>query len=236
MIRAITVCVDYDDLLRITLVRNARHLSEILVVTHPDDKRTKEVVASVPSARVFETDAFYRDEKRFNKGLAMEEGLEFFGRDGWILIWDADTLFPETFKLPDLKIGKLYTAPRVILDEPQNWFPGMDWSQMEPRQEGIPAPGYFQLFHAKDQHIRNKRPWYATKFDHAGGGDYHFQKNWSKPDIVYLPFKVLHLGPFDTNWYGRASPRIDGNDNTSEMAANLRAVNQLFGRKNEPVA
>ncbi len=43
-VKGIVVCVEYDDLLTITLPRNARHLTEIVVVTSPTDLRTQQVV------------------------------------------------------------------------------------------------------------------------------------------------------------------------------------------------
>lgn len=207
-IRGITVCVSYADLLAISLPYAARHLTSILVVTHPDDHATKAVVADVPNASVFETDAFYRHGAKFNKGLAIEEGFDAMGRDGWICIFDADTIFPDRLKLPPLRRGYLYGPPRLILEDPKLWTPQFNWSQAKPTFDRE-FPGYFQLFHAKDQHIR-ELPWYDVTFTHAGGGDGYFQSRWPARNKIRLSFNVLHLGPRDTNWFGRQSPLVDG--------------------------
>lgn len=207
-IRGIVCCVNYDDLLAITLHQNARHLTDILVVTHPDDHRTKNVVAAVPSARVFQTDAFYRYGARFNKGLAMEEAFEAFGRKGWILIFDADTLFPSVLELPKLDRNCLYGAPRLILNDPRQWSPSFDWRHARPTLDRA-FPGYFQLFHASCPIIESL-PWYDTTFAHAGGCDGYFESRWPEAQKIRLSTPVLHLGPRDTNWMGRASPRVDG--------------------------
>lgn len=208
-IRGIVVCVNYDDLLEITLWRNMRHLTECVVITTPTDERTKEVCRKVPNVRVFETDAFTRFGAKFNKGLAMEEGFDFLGRHGWILIWDADTLFPDELpSLNNLYQGRLYNAPRLILADPTRWRPDLDWSTL-PISNDKSFPGYFQLFYAGDR-IINQRPWYDVTFAHAGGGDGYFESRWPNHLKIRMPEKVLHLGPRDTNWFGRASPRRDG--------------------------
>lgn len=205
-IRGIVVCVNYDDLLKITLVRNMRHLSECLVVTSPADHRTKELCKGIPNVRVYETDAFYRYGAKFNKGLAMEEGFDMLGRSGWILIWDADTLLPDNISY-DYKPGNLYNAHRLILNDPLQWTPEFDWKRATPSHDPS-FPGYFQLFYAEDP-IISQHPWYDVTFTHAGGCDGYFQSRWPQDRKIRLPFKVLHLGPRDTNWFGRASERAD---------------------------
>ncbi len=206
--KALTVCVNYDDLLAITLPRNARHLTEIVVVTHPDDHRTQTVVATVPSARCHLTDAFYRCGARFNKGWSMEEGFDALGREGFIMIFDADTLLPDSVPLDNLDPETLYTAPRRILADPTRYRPDLDWKRL-PLSNDRSFAGYLQIFHADATPIRDL-PWYATEFAHAGGCDGYFESRWSPRKKVRLPFEVLHLGPRDSNWFGRASARADG--------------------------
>jgi hypothetical protein len=221
--RGITVCVHYDDLLAITLPRNARHLTEIVVVTTTDDYKTHAIVEQVPNARCFKTDAFYRFGAKFAKGLAWEEGVENLGREGWILGFDADTLFPESMPLDPVK-GTLYTPIRRLLDDPTKWHPDLDWSTC-PISNDRHFPGYFQLFHA-DDHALTEQPWMDISFSHAGGGDGYFQSRWHPSRKVRPNFELLHLGPRDTNWQGRVSPRLDGL--TPEKAAENKAEMERF--------
>lgn len=224
-VRGIVVCVHYDDLLAITLPRNIRFLSECLVVTSPDDVRTKELVASIPNCRLFETDLFYRNGAKFNKGAALEAGMDILGRDGWILIWDADTLFPENMVLhPKIKPGNLYGPPRLILDDPKQWSPEFEWKCAHGTVDWE-FPGYFQLFQADDP-VLKQRPWYGIDWVHAGGGDSVFQYRWPPSRKIRLPFHVLHLGPRDTNWYGRASERLDG-EAIPEASERLESMRDL---------
>lgn len=208
-LRGIVICVNYDDLLNITLPRNMRHLSECLVITSSKDERTKRVCAETTSVRVHETEAFYKDGARFNKGAAMEEGFDILGREGWILIWDADTLFPNVMSLDNIQIGNLYGPPRRILEDATKWSQLYSFQEVPLARDKL-FPGYFQLFHADDPIVRDHRPWYDTTFIHAGGADGHFQDRWPWEQRIRLPFEVLHLGPRDTNWFGRASSRVDG--------------------------
>ena len=216
--RGIVICVDYDDLLAITLVSNMRFFSECLVVTHPRDERTKAVAAAVPGARVLETDAFYRDGAKFNKGAAMEEGFDALlgsnrGIDDWVLVWDADIQLPREMPLihGGLRPDTLYSANRLILEDPREWRPGFDWSRAKRTTESTFA-GFFQLFYSNDQTtgLRERRPWYDPGFAHAGGCDHYFQSLWPVNRKQSLPINVLHLGPRDRNWYGRTTLRLDG--------------------------
>jgi hypothetical protein len=203
-LRGMTVCVDYDDILALTLHRNMRHLSECVVVTSHDDERTAEVVRGVQGAQLFQTDAFTRDEAVFNKGLAIEEGFDVLGRSGWILILDADIVLPEVFKPGSLDQNVLYGAPRRQLPDGILDFGG-DWSRWKVVNDQ-PCVGYFQLFHAEAEVLRS-RPWYAIDSPHAGNSDWWFRDKFTKK---MLARSVLHIGRRYENWYGRAMPRLDG--------------------------
>jgi len=224
-VRGLVVCVQYDDILSITLPRNMQHLDDCLVVTSPADKDTQRLADSL-GAKWFATDAFYRNSARLNKGLAIEQAFDALGH-GWILIWDADILLP--FSLPDFqpRLGCLYTARRRILTDYSQWRSHLvDWSGLPLRPENH-FYGYFQLFHADDPVLKS-RPWYGIDYTHAGGGDDVFQKRWPANRKLRPPFEVLHLGPCDANWFGRVTPRLDGA--TIEAASERRRTMQTYLR------
>jgi hypothetical protein len=185
-----------------------RHLTKCLVVTSPDDERTREIATSVPGVKVFETDAFTRHGARFNKGLAMEEGFRAMGREGWIWIFDADILFPDSIPLHLLKPGKLHGARRRILKDPTKWTPDLNWRECELSRDGGPI-GFTQIFHADDPAIKDRPQWYDVSFTHAGGGDAYMLTHWPKNNRVVLPMEVLHLGPTDLNWFGTSAEGRD---------------------------
>ncbi len=200
-LRGITISVSYGPLLAITLPLNMRHLESCLVVTSPEDHETQDVAFSVPGVSVFETDAFTRHGARFNKGLAYEEGFDKLGRAGWILIWDADCIFPSELPLDSIQPTKLYGCRRRILEDPCKWSESLDWRTCPVNRDGGPI-GYFQLAHADDPVLKHQRPWYEVSFSHAGGGDAWYMEHWHPGNRIVLPFDVLHLGPIDTHWFG----------------------------------
>ena len=231
--RSLVVCVDYDDLLAVALSRNLPHLGETLVVSHPEDSRTSRLVNSTPGVDLFVTDAFYRHGAKFNKGLAVEEALDYFGRRDWMLIWDADTLFPPDMELSNLSSTCLYSPYRLIMEEPSLYRDDWTWEQLcsvcKGTNDSVFA-GYFQLFHADDPHLA-ERPWYDATFTHAGGCDGYFQTKWSPAEKVRPNFQVIHLGPRDTNWCGRITSRLDGDEVNSKVEDSRRAMKSFLAYK-----
>ncbi len=229
-IKAITVCVGYDDFLRLTLPRLVLHVTKVLVVTTPGDVRTHALAAEYPDqVEIYKTDAFYRNGASFNKGLAMEEGFDFLGRDGWILILDSDIVLPAVLPPLTLTVGKLYTPSRRILSNAA--IDGLkdvntiDVEQLPVRQESGNF-GYFQLFNAADPVIQ-QQPWYGIDWVHAGGCDSVFQKRWAKQNRLRMPFHVVHLGDPDNNWFGRSTPRVDTKEVDPQAAERLAMQNAL---------
>lgn len=209
----LTVSVEYHDLLEITLPRNlaAGRFERALVVTTPADHATQRLAAQ-SGAEVFCTDAFYRSGALFNKGQAIEEAFDALGRDGWILILDADIVLPDNPDWGELEPGRIYGAHRRMLPDPAEFRDGLDWNQLPE----IPAekarrylPGSFHLFNASDPMLR-KRPWYPVDWRHAGGSDTEFSAKWRRSRWRWVGFPVLHLGVDAVNWCGRTTPFADG--------------------------
>jgi len=206
--KAITVSVDYADYLALTLPVTSRHFKEVLVVTSPDDAATQRVASSgFPNVRTHLTDAFYRDGADFNKGLALEEGFDVLGREGWIAVIDADIMLPVNgMRCVPRTPGNLYSAHRRQASPER--MEATDWSRFPMVRDPINT-GYFHLFHASDPALQ-ERPWYPTRWRHAGGCDTEFEAKWPGRAKTWLPFDVLHLGPVRANWYGRTTERLDG--------------------------
>lgn len=184
-----------------------RHLTSCLVVTAPGDP-CGDVARAVPGVGVFETDAFTRHGARFNKGLAMSEGLDVLAPDGWCLIHDADILFPDVLPLDRLRPDTLHGARRRVLDDPAKWHPGLDWNTCPVWRDGGPI-GFFQCWHAADPAVKGKRPLYDVSFGHAGGADAAFLARWPRQKLTVLPLEVLHLGPTDSHWFGCDPAAVD---------------------------
>lgn len=231
-IRGLVVSVDYSDLLAITLPANMQHLSECLVITAPHDVATQELAKSIPNVRLYVTDEFTRDGAMFNKGRSIESGFSVLGRHGQILIWDADILFPDRMldlieDYGPLRQDILYGCPRRMVDNPLAWDPARPWKVYPVGPDNNRVIGYFQLFNAASRFLQT-RPWYDQRFTHAGGGDGYFERLTPRDHQVLLPFDVLHLGPKDANWFGRATPRLDGT--IPERSAELTSLINRYHR------
>lgn len=228
-LRGITVCVEYGDLLAITLPRNAKHFERLVVVSTPWDTDTAAVVASVPNAVLFATDAFYRNGAAFAKWAALEEGLDRLGRRGWVVVFDADIVMPERMDLSGVRCGNLYTPPRRMLRDPSTFGDALDWESL-PRHAAEEFAGYFQMFHCDDPAL-GPAPWYETDWAHAGGADSFFARKWSRRRQVRPPFEVLHLGEDGQNWCGRVTPRLDGSRHPDADRRAKRLSDFIAGRQ-----
>lgn len=214
--RTAVVSVDFGDLLELTLPYNRHHWSEVMVVTHPSDVKTIDVAVR-NSARVFLTEAFYRDGAKFNKFLALEEGLEWFGRRGLMALVDADVFWPRKLPLRHDQFRQkfLYSfmRRRLLLDVTGEVPPEDEWESL-PLDTQDPAVhsecmGYTQIFHADDP-VLASTPWHRTDLTHAAMGDSLFQRKWDLSRKFWMDGCVLHLGEYAKNWCGRVTRYRDG--------------------------
>lgn len=225
--KAIIVCVDYWDYLSLTLPLNKHHFSEILVVTSFNDINTQEVCKEC-NVQFHCTDSFYKFGAHFNKWLALEEGLDVLGRNGWLCILDADIVWPEAITMPRLEIGKLYAPKRRMspnLIPESHWKNHALWHLPE-------FSGYTQIFNADDP-VLGTAPWHELNWLHAGGADTAFQAKWKPDNRIRTPWECLHIGPHGANWCGRTTP-INGHppENAESRRAALRNFMRL--RKSNP--
>lgn len=199
--RAISVCVDYADILAITLPYNQHHFSDILIVTSPTDTATQEV-CKLLGVNTFSTDAFYRRGALFNKWLALEEGLDHFGRNGLLCILDSDIVFPSKIDM-EYTEHNLYT-PLRRMNPNISIPPEAEWSIFKYSANTTEFSGYTQIFHSTDKHLPTA-PWHQLDWKHAGGADTFFQNNWPNSSKIRPNYEVLHLGEPGANWCGRSS-------------------------------
>lgn len=222
---AILVCVDFSDVLQITLPYNRHHFDKLVVVTSPKDHDTYEVCLE-NRATPFVTDSFYENGARFNKFKALEQGLDYLGREGWTCLLDCDVLWPK--KIPVelntrkvgmtgkewvkefCQIGCLYTPRRRMMIDITQPIPNEDkWKQFPLHAQCVEWAGYTQIFHSGDTALGTP-PWHEIDWIHAGGGDSFLQAKWPKEKKIRPIWEVLHLGPSGENWLGRVTKRTDG--------------------------
>lgn len=222
--RAILVSVDYTDLLTLTLPYNRHHFDDVCVVTSLKDHGVADL-AMAYNCKLYRTDAFYDDGATFNKWKALEAALDWYGREGWMCIMDADVLWPKQIPAYAAQFGCIHTPLRRMWVDVTKPVPREeDWKNVPLHPQQVEFAGYTQIFHADDPHL-GKAPWHEINWRHAGGADSFFQMKWPQQNKVRPPFEVLHLGYAGTNWCGRASKYVDGTlpKETSSRLQRLRS-------------
>lgn len=208
-IKGLCVCVNYTDLLTVSLDRWDTGLDDLLIVTSPADKAT---LSLCRSCRVpyYQTNVFYANGARFNKGAALSEAviatdLRKWGE--WLLLFDADIVPPadwrHTVDRCNPQPGRLYGAwrwenPEGTKLEDINWRNG----RMIPQSWVI---GYFCLFHLSDPRVPAD-PMFECHWTHAGNYDTSFSWLWPRGPAglqEFLPIRTVHLGLQRENWLGR---------------------------------
>lgn len=211
MINFICVCVNYADYLEETLKHNASIFDTILIVTTPSDKKTQDIVNQYQNAKYIETEIFYKDGCAFNKGAALNLALQSIDKKDWLLIGDADCIYPNNLHqlITNLDINCIYGMRREIVNTPEVLNDILIGKyKPNPRLEKAMhyTPGYFQLFNMSAEKFLNK-PINYPEFPTAQRVDrwfakYNFAHNERK--IIDNEF-VIHLGPTIINWSGRKS-------------------------------
>lgn len=197
-IHALTVCVNYSDMLAKSLDRWRHGCDSLIVVTSHSDDQTAHLCAA-NEVSCFKTSVFYERAAFFNKGaaiaLAYEEAVipRFSGNsDDWVLFIDADIIPPADWRvhleMAEPEIGNLYGAHRyhengrMIRDEL--------------------FAGYFNFFNAQDANALIK-PIVDTHWSHAGNYDTMFQNRWNPANKVMTRLPLTHVGECGMNWCGR---------------------------------
>lgn len=234
MIEAVTVCVSYSDFLAWSLLWNKRHFERLIVVTDHGDKRTK-ALCEYHHIECFATDAFYNNDKAFDKSAAITEALTHLSCSDWVAQIDADVVLPPrtrgVLERAHLNPHHIYGIDRLMCKSFKDWicfvsqpevqhasnifvqanaFPlGVRISTME--DDGYTPIGYFQLWNPKHTG-RIHYPGHGT----AHRGDMQFARQWGRGERVLIPEIVaIHLESEDlphmgANWRGRRTHRFGG--------------------------
>lgn len=200
-VKVVTVSVDYHAELMNALPWNLQVFKgEYLVITSRRDLETQRICQEY-GVQLYVTDSFYDGGAVFNKWKALEEGLDHFGRSGWIALIDSDIVFPLTAAVT-LERGSFYTPQRKILEDFSGGIPlEEEWKFLPEVGHYEGFPGYAQIFHAEDAPATT--PWHRIDLGHAGCADTWFEEKWPREKHFHPPFEVLHLGKPFQNWVGR---------------------------------
>lgn len=139
------------------------------------------------------TDAFTRNGARFNKGLALNEGIQAANPTDWILCFDCDILPPTDLRQQIEKYARFGCINGVQRYKPNGVYEDRRWY---PR-------GYFQLWHKDDPHAGP----FNESIPHAGRYDTLHAERWPQEQWNDMRFRVTHLGERAKHWFGEGTTR-----------------------------
>ena len=226
-LECVIICVDYADFLAWTLPFNRPHFDRLIVVTSTTDKKTQKLCEHY-HVRCVQTDAFFRDEKAFDKAAGLNIGLEQLELKDWVAVMDADIMLPprakEMIERSQPNKDFIYGIDRVncpnfeslmdFISEPEMQYFGqafvaMNRFDMGARlvcEQGYVPIGFFQLYHPKcSQTLR-----YCERHDsHGNHSDMNHASQWPRNRRGFIPEVIgIHLssdGDSQNNWRGRKS-------------------------------
>lgn len=220
-LEAVTVSIGFADFLDATLALNHPHLDSMIVVTSHEDRATQ-TVAKKHGAICVQTDLHQKNGRRFNKGAAINAGMDAFQYHGWRMHLDADIVLPDNFRRvlfnhTALDRRAIYGADRVdivgsgalnellaeLRKEPQHAWRCL----VSPRcrsslgaryvdtLRGYVPIGFFQLWNARTQ-----KP-YPYSLGTAAHDDVMFAAQWPAAYRRLLPGAVVyHLAARAPKW------------------------------------
>jgi hypothetical protein len=223
----VTTCVGFDDILDETLRDNIPQVDTAIVVTSHADKRTQRVCQK-HGATAVQTDLFFKDNRSFNKGAAVNSGFNYFRFYGMRAHMDVDVLLPAKFRHilfnhTHLDRNHLYGCDRVDILGKSNlakWRQGR--LQHEDRKISAEGnighrwvdniDGYLPLGFCQIYHASNQKP-YPFSLGDASHDDLMFSATWPRSNRIHLPTIIVgHLIPnasfVGENWEGRKSKRL----------------------------
>jgi hypothetical protein len=197
---AITICVNYDDILKHMLNQNSKFFDVWYIVTSAEDKNTQQLIlkSGLKNVRLLLFDGFYKDAK-FNKGGAIcfaQSYIEKNHTNPVILILDADIYLPNDFlkKIPkEFDKNTLY-GPKERLD----YWKLEDFKNFKNphvNKHGNDFIGCFQLY--KQSSFKYEKSNNCAECDNV------FREKFKKK--LHLDLSIRHLGKGEVNWDGRKS-------------------------------
>lgn len=207
----VTVCVDYDDFLSVTVPTWKRFTNSITVITTPEDKKAQDLCEK-ESLKCVLSSGIHKDGLEFNKNVMLNDGLRTLDNPEWIWLLDGD-IYLERF--PDIDFNSLdkeriHQARRRMFEYYNQWKEAFANKETYDKIRIIYyCWGYFQLFHTSASAIKNSKCgiFYDEKAtdEISKHGDREFQRRFVRQSI--FEECVDHLGLPRVNWFGRKTKR-----------------------------
>jgi hypothetical protein len=200
------VSVNYNDYLLLSLNNNIKYFENITIITSSDDILCQKICDKFGVVCLV-TDTMYDNGDYFNKGKAINFGLQNIENPDLVLILDADIVITKEIDLDKLNDDVFYYTGRYFCNNYESYH---KWENNEielseiGEYESHNGLGYFQLF----KYDSNKL--YPENFKDASWSDLIFRDKYTKR--IKLDYDVIHLGDIAVNWKGRKTERFANDD------------------------
>ena len=215
----VVVCVKFSDYFKLCLEQNTPQVDEIIVVSNTTDGDTHNLCGEYSNVTLIKTDCFYEDGCVFDKGKALNKALATIAQDigTWVLITDADIVFPTNFRSyfieRRLNTAFLYGAPRHFAYELATYerfvkSGSKNYSLLDAYYSPGNHPiGYFQFFNSLNlgRRVLSSPTAYPEGHNDASWSDLVFTKKF-KQKTTLKHLHPIHLGHAGVNHQGRISP------------------------------
>lgn len=207
-IDAIITCIGENarNLLAVTLSFNQRHFDTTTIVTDTKDAETKDF-CDYFKINCIQTDLFYKNNAKFNRGAVINYVIETLENPDWILQIDADIVLKNDFLYikenfqysKELFIG----ARRVIIPTHKDFLNLIHGKISEGKFKCYSGCGwgYFQLWNSNCKVIKSGAK-YPESHD-SSIGDWQWRNLWGKTanndteyegNLIEINNTCLHLG------------------------------------------
>lgn len=196
---AITVSVNYSDILEHMIAQNIRFLQKWFIITTESDIKTIELVKKYKDKiDILIYNDFYINNCKFNKGGAIkfaQDYLDIHHKNANILVLDSDIYLPDNFIecLPSiLEPNTLYG----VLERLDYWSLDDYIKKINPYKypHGGSFVGFFQLYKQDSKYKYNHS-------ENCAKCDDHFRNLFNNK--IQLEISINHLGKDSVNWDGR---------------------------------
>lgn len=234
-LEAVIVCINYGDFLAATLPTNKEKFDRVVVVTTTKDTETIEVCRK-NHVKCIQYDDVYENDSVANKAIAINKGLDYLDKDGWILQLDADIwlsqLTRDILERQPLDGDSIYGIDRYMCNSYEDWtnfliqqkkihhgdiFLDMSHFKLGTRVvhfygEGYMPIGFFQLWCPSISGVY-KYPVEKSGYDRT---DVVHLKQFPRAKRKFIPELVcVHLASQEhlmgQNWNGRKTMRFEPN-------------------------
>jgi hypothetical protein len=216
LIHGVSVCIDYDDFLSLSIESHLRFFDHYTVVTTAEDKATLALCGKFGVEPVISTRKNLNDLD-FNLPALINDGLRHLSSTHWTCKIDSDIFLPDGFILEaqgaTLDPNLIYGARRAFCETKtlfEKYKKTGDFEILEPPYEDTDtAYGFFQLFHPSAEAFRLTGPFYDEVNYHPPSytNDRELCSRF-EGKVGTFSSPVVHLGleAIGTNWFGRKAP------------------------------